>query len=60
MRLAMVKTTDGSVFKFENPEFFDTVPQHKVLAVVTAKNEKIGFPLYNVISFSEEVNDETK
>lgn len=59
MKIGIVKTIDGSVFKFENPEFFDAMPQHKILVVITAKNEKIFFPLENVISFSEEVNDET-
>ena len=59
MRIGIVKTTDGSVFRYDNPEFFDTIPEHRVLAIITAKNEKVAFPLYNVINFSiEGANDE--
>ena len=60
MKIGIVKTIDGSVFKFENPEFFDTQSQHNCLAVITAKKEMIGFPLYNVVLFkTKEVSDET-
>lgn len=54
MRIGIVKMIDGSVYKFENPEFFDTIPEQKVLAVITNEKDKVGFPLYNVISFSLE------
>ena len=59
MKTVIVKTIDGSVFRFDNPKFFDTMMSHSVLVVMSAKNEKIIFPLNNIISISEEGNDET-
>ena len=47
MKTVIVKTIDGSVFRFDNPKFFDTMMSHSVLVVMSAKNEKIIFPLNN-------------
>lgn len=54
MKIGIVKTVDQSVYRFDNPEFFETDPELKMLSVLTDKGEEVFFPLNNVISFSYE------
>lgn len=58
MREVFVKTSDCT-YKFDNPKDIDTTPDNILLAILTDRDEKVYFPLCNVIYFSiEEVSDE--
>ena len=58
MKIGMVKTIDGSVYRYIDPTRFRY--ESIGVTVVTDKGAEIAFPLHNVICFSyEEATDET-
>lgn len=58
MKIGIIKTVDGSVFRYVNPKHYHY--ELEAVTVITDKNEEILFPLCNVICASfEEASDET-